>query len=348
VSSIVDVARQAGVSITTVSRVLNPKGDYPVATATRERVMAAAAALQYSPSALARALVTRRSHIVGALVSDIVDPYFAELVGGLEEVARSAGYLVIVCTTSRDPEIQRRYIATLRDYHADALILFGGEFVAGAERRLLDRELERAARQGAVAVAVAGEHAGLGTIDVDQRRAAADMTSYLIQLGHRRIAFIAGPRRVSTVPERLRGFVDAMLAAGLEPDLIADSDFSYDGGQRATVELLRRQPTAIFAANDQMALGALAASHAAGLSVPAELSVVGFGDTMPARHAVPALTTVFMPRHRLGAEAMQAVLVALETGRTQVEPRCLPHRLVYRSSSAPPASAPPWESQGGT
>ena len=343
-----DVARQAGVSITTVSRVLNPKGDYPVATATRERVMAAAAALQYSPSALARALVTRRSHIVGALVSDIVDPYFAELVGGLEEVARSAGYLVIVCTTSRDPDIQRRYIATLRDYHADALILFGGEFVDGAERRLLDRELERAVRQGAIAVAVAGEHAGLGMVDVDQRRAAADMTNYLIELGHRRIGFIAGPRRVSTVPQRLGGFVEAMQVAGLDSDLIADSDFSYNGGQAAAGELLPRRPTAIFAADDQMALGALAAARAAGVDVPAQLSVVGFGDTMPARHAVPALTTVFMPRHRLGAEAMTAVLDALESGSTQVEPRCLPHRLVYRASSAPPASAPTRESQGGT
>jgi LacI family transcriptional regulator len=339
-TGIVEVARHAGVSITTVSRVLNPKTDYPVAPATRDRVVAAAAALQYSPSALARALATRRSHIIGAVVSDIVDPYFAELVGGLEDVARAAGYLVIVCTTGRDPGVQRRYIATLRDYRADALILFGGEFVDGEGRRLLSRELERAESQGAVAVAVAGEHAGLASIDIDQQAAAVDMTNYLMSLGHRRIGFIAGPQRVSTVRQRLAGFHAAMAGAGLEvePDLVLDSDFTYAGGRDASSRLLDRAPTALFAANDQMALGALASARQAGVDVPSQLTVVGFGDTTPALQAVPALTTVSMPHHRLGAEAMEAVLYALELGSTQVYPRRLPHHLVVRESSAAPNS----------
>ena len=335
-TGIVEVARQAGVSITTVSRVLSPKNDYPVAPATRDRVVAAAAALQYSPSALARALATRRSHIIGAVVSDIVDPYFAELVGGLEDIARPAGYLVIVCTTGRDPGIQRRYIATLRDYRADGLILFGGEFVDDSGRRLLSRELDRATRQGAVAVAVAGEHADLPCIDVDQRTAAADMASYLVGLGHRRIGFIAGPQRVSTVRQRLGGFLDGMAAAGLHaaPELVVESDFTYAGGKTASERLLRQSPTALFAANDQMALGALAAARQAGVNVPAQLTVVGFGDTTPARQSAPALTCVSMPRYRLGAAAMEAVLDALERGSTQVYPRRLPHHLVVRESSA--------------
>src|ERR671937_2543833 len=134
-ASIDEVARRAGVSITTVSRVLNPVSESPVAAGTRRRVLAAASALQYSPSALARALVTRRSRMVGVLLGDIVDPYFAEIVRGIEDVARRAGYLVVICNTSRDPGTERRYLAALRDYRADAILFLGGDFHDGASQR---------------------------------------------------------------------------------------------------------------------------------------------------------------------------------------------------------------------
>ena len=140
-ASITEVARRAGVSITTVSRVLNPVSEYPVAAATRRRVLAAASVLQYSPSALARALVTRRSHMVGVLLGDIVDPYFAEIVRGIEDVARRAGYMVVICNTSRDPGTERRYVTALRDYRADAIIFLGGDIFDAPTRRALEREL---------------------------------------------------------------------------------------------------------------------------------------------------------------------------------------------------------------
>ena len=134
-ASITEVARRAGVSITTVSRVLNPVSEYPVAAATRRRVLAAASALQYSPSALARALVTRRSRMIGVLLGDIVDPYFAEIVRGIEDVARREGYLVVICNTSRDPGTERRYVTALRDYRADAIIFLGGDIFDAPSRR---------------------------------------------------------------------------------------------------------------------------------------------------------------------------------------------------------------------
>src|SRR5262249_19520780 len=140
-SSITEVARRAGVSIATVSRVLNPVTAYPVAPATRRRVLAAAAALQYSPSALARGLVTRRSNLIGVLLGDIVDPYFAEIVRGIEDVARSAGYLVVVCNTSRDPGTERRYVAALREHRAEAILFLGGDIFDPPTRRALEREL---------------------------------------------------------------------------------------------------------------------------------------------------------------------------------------------------------------
>ncbi len=335
-ASITEVARRAGVSITTVSRVLNPVTEYPVAAATRRRVLAAASALQYSPSALARALVTRRSHMIGVLLGDIVDPYFAEIVRGIEDVARRAGYLIVVCNTSRDPGTERRYVTALRDYRADAIIFLGGDIFDAPTRRALERELASMSEQGAVALAVAGDHADLPAIDIDHTAGAEEMVRYLVGLGHSRIAFLSGPLTVSTSRYRRQGFLNAMTAAGLSTDLIEEGDFAYAGGQLAGAALLRDKPTAIFAANDQMALGTLAACRAAGVAVPGDVSVVGFGNTSSAEHAVPSLTTVSMPRHQLGVEAMQAVVDALALDKPRVFPRRLPFHLVIRESSGPP------------
>jgi LacI family transcriptional regulator len=338
-AGITEVARQAGVSITTVSRVLNPVSEYPVADTTRRRVLAVASALNYSPSALARALVTRRSRMVGVLLGDIVDPYFAEIVRGIEDVARRAGYLVVVCNTSRDPGTERRYVTALRDYRADAILLLGGDIFDQPTRRALVRELNTLKSYGGVAVAVAGDHADLPAIDIDHAAGAEEMVRYLVGLGHSRIAFISGPMNVSTARYRREGFLRAMDRAGLSTseNLIEEGDFTYSGGQLVTGRLLDQAPTAIFAANDQMALGALAACRAAGVAVPDQVSVVGFGNTGAAEQAVPGLTTISMPRHQLGTEAMHAVLDALEFSGTSdrvVHPRRLPFHLVIRESSS--------------
>ncbi len=338
---IVDVAKRAGVSITTASRVLN-RVEYPVAPATRRRVEAAARELHYSPSALARALVTRRSGIVGVLVGDMVDPYFAEIARGVEDAARGAGYLVVVCNTDRDPATERRYVATLSDYRVDALIFVGGDVVAPGAQRKLKQQLALASKRGTLAVACAGEHAGLPAIDIDHRAAAREMTEYLLSLGHERIAFVGGRRDVSTAVQRESGFRAGMSAVGLAASLIVDGDFTYAGGFAGARRMIAdHAPTAIFAANDQMALGALNAARAAGLHVPADLTVVGFGDTGAAEHAAPALTTVSMPRHELGVAAMQALLAGLVATGTRVEARQLAYQIVVRDSAGPPAAETP-------
>jgi LacI family transcriptional regulator, galactose operon repressor len=337
VASIAEVARHAGVSIATVSRALNPDAQYPVAPATRRRVLASASALKYSPSALARALVTRRSHMVGVLLGDIVDPYFAEIVRGIEIVARQAGYLVVICNTGRDPGTERRYVTALRDYRADAIIFLGGDIFDQSTRRALVRELKSLDSYGGVAVAVAGDHADLPAIDIDHAGGSEEMVRYLVGLGHRRIAFLSGPLNVSTARYRRDGFIRAMNKSGLSTDLIEEGDFTYAGGQSAARRLLASEPTAIFAANDQMALGVLAACRAAHVAVPEQVSVVGFGNTAAAEHSVPGLTTVSMPRHQLGVDAMQAVLDVLELERPSartVQPRRLPFHLVIRESSS--------------
>jgi len=331
-----DVAKRAGVSITTASRVLN-NVDYPVAGDTRRRVESAARELRYSPSALARALVTRRSGIVGVLVGDMVDPYFAEIARGVEDAARRAGYLVVVCNTDREPATERRYVATLSDYRVDALIFVGGDVVSPGEQRKLKQQLALATKRGTLAVACAGEHAGLPAIDIDHHAAAREMTEYLLSLGHRRIGFVGGPRDVSTAVQREAGFRAAMTEAGVSPALVVHADFTYAGGLAAAKRLLAESaPSAIFAANDQMALAGLNAVRGAGLRVPNNVTVVGFGDTGAAEHAAPTLTTVSMPRHALGEAAMKALLAARGEPRGRVEPRLLTYTLVVRESSAPP------------
>jgi LacI family transcriptional regulator len=274
--------------------------------------------------------------MIGVLLGDIGDPYFAEIVRGIEDIARRDGYLVVVCNTSRDPGTERRYVTALREYRADAIIFLGGDIFDEPTRRALERELASLVDHGAVALAVAGDHANLPAIDIDHAAGAEEMVRYLVGLRHRRIGFISGPLTVSTSRYRREGFISGMAAAGLESDLTVEGDFAYSGGQAAATDLLKHSPTAIFAANDQMALGALAACRAAGVAVPNDVSVVGFGNTSAAEHAVPALTTVSMPRHQLGVEAMQAVIDALALEQPRVFPRRLPFHLVIRESSAPP------------
>jgi DNA-binding LacI/PurR family transcriptional regulator len=177
----------------------------------------------------------------------------------------------------------------------------------------------------------------LPTIDIDHQAAAREMTEYLIGLGHQRIGFVGGQHDISTARQREAGFRAGMTAAGLTCELIVGSDFTYSGGFDATRRLLAEHaPTAVFAANDQMALGALNAARAAGRHVPTDVTVVGFGDTGAAEHAAPALTTVSMPRHQLGMAAMEALLGAIETKSSRIDARRLPYRIVLRESSAPP------------
>lgn len=333
-ASISDVARLAGVSITTASRVLNPVAGYPIAAPTRQRVLAAAESLQYSPSAIARALVTQRSRIVGALVGDIVDPYFAEIVRGVEDVARRTGYLVVVCNTDRDPANERRYVAALRDYRADAVLFLGGQFASPDEQAQMERELVVARRQGTVLMGLLGDRGDLPRVDVDHGAGARQMVAYLVGLGHRRIGFICGPGAITTARERLAGFRDGMAAAGLPADLIAVGDFTFEGGSSAAAGLLDARPTALFAANDEMALGAMATAQALGRSVPEELSVVGFGDTHRARQATPGLTTVSIPRHEIGVQAMEMVVAALGPQKRPVASKTIPSNLTIRDSAA--------------
>lgn len=327
--------------MSTASRVINDKG-YPVAETTRQRVLAAVRELNYSPSVLARALVTKRTQIVGVIVGDVEDPYFAEIVRGVEDVARRSGYLVIVCNADRDPATELSYLRTLLDYRVDGVILAGGGVLDEAYRQSHVQAVAQLEHHGSVVVALAEVAAPVPRVTIDNRRAAAMMTRYVVDLGHRRIGVIAGPEQITTAQSRIQGILDVLQEHRLPTDLIAHGGFTVEGGEQAAEALFDHlpRPTAIVTVNDQMAVGALTAAHRRGLSVPGDLTIVGFGDTIAARQTWPPLTTVSVPRHEMGAIAMRGLLEQLRGGPA-VAGSILECALTVRGSSGPPAICRP-------
>jgi len=331
-----DVARRARVSLSTASRVINDNG-YPVAEATRQRVLDAVRDLNYSPSVLARALVTKRTQIIGVIVGDVTDPYFSEIVRGVEDVARRAGYLVIVCNADRDPATEVSYLRTLLGYRVDGVILAGGGSLEEAHRAPLRQAIAGLERQGSVVVSLAEVAASVPCISIDNRAAAAAAARHLIALGHTRIGVIAGPEHITTARARLDGVQDVLGPQGIRPGWLVNGRFTVQGGELAAEVLLNRasRPTAIIALNDQMAVGTVAAAHRHRLSIPDDLSVVGFGDTTAARQTWPPLTTISVPRHELGARATNAILTQLQDG-TRAASCQLDYALVVRGTTGPP------------
>ena len=298
---------------------------HPVSDATRDRVLVAADELGYRPSELARALVKRTSRIIGLIVGDIVDPYFAEIARGVEDVAARQGHLTMVCNTDRRPEAELAHLGVLRDYHA-AGVIFAGSGYQDASSQLAET-VEELQLRGSAVVALAARDFACPSVLVDNRAAARDATEHLLSLGHRRIVFVRGPEGLHTSAQRLEGFEAAMAAAGAEAvDL--SGGFEYEAGDAVAERLAGSAlPDAVLAVNDEVAIGLVTGLRRRGIDVPGRVSVVGIDDTRPAR--LVDLTTVSLPLHELGARAARVVLESAEGDVV------LPHRLVRRGTTAP-------------
>ncbi len=334
--TISDVAGHAGVSPATVSRVLN--GGYPVAEVTRLQVQKVVNDLGYIRNADAQALRGTSTGVVGVILHDVADPYFSEIVAGIQEVATAHRRLVVLCNSLRDPENELQYVQMLRGQRVDALILAGGAIEDATYLRQLRRQALGLKQQGARMV-MCGRYSSVSTNAVvpDNRGGAAVITRHLLQHRHRRIAEIMGPPHFSTTEERSAGHREALAEARIAraPALAVSGAFTRDGGYEATRSILRSGAgfTAIFAANDLMAVGALAALREAGLRVPADVSLVGFDDIPTVRDVVPALTTVRVPMREMGRRSMQ---VALGYGGRQARLEVLPVELIERDSVGVP------------
>ncbi|MBI5955724.1 MAG: LacI family DNA-binding transcriptional regulator [Chloroflexi bacterium] len=331
--TIVDVARKAGVSTATVSRVLHksPKVD----ATTRARVRETLEELGYSPNIPARSLVTKRTRTVGLVITTIADPFFADIVRGVEDVAIENDYGVILCDSNADPEREMATIRLFQEKRVDGIIV--------ASSRVGDLYLGLLEKTKVPVVLVNNEKTGayvysVGTDDV----AGGEMaTEYLIQLGHRRIGYIAGLADAKSTYDRLTGYRQALRKHGLPFDssLLAPGNARPDGGLSGMNQLLTDCPslTAVFCYNDLTAIGALKALRIAGKGVPDLVSVMGYDDLLFAAYSEPPLTTIEQRKYDLGAIAMR-MLLDLQSGVESVSNNVLEPRLVIRESCSPAKS----------
>lgn len=323
-----DVARHAGVSVATVSRVTH---DDPVVTGpTRERVLASMAALGYSPSALGRGLAYQRHHTLGVVLPGLGGPYFAELVQGAESVAAEAGVALNVLGTHLRPDAAQAVHQLAQ--RTDGLIVQGGT---------VPDDLLRAIAQKLPVALVAAHDPGLLTVRTDGRTAARELTAHLVQVhGHRRLRFVGEVDSSPDTTDRYAGFRDALAAAGLgEHGAPVRHGLEARYGALAARQLHAEGdlPDALVCANDELAFGVLATLPGLGVSIPRDVAIVGFDDVDLAALASPTLTTVHQPVFDLGSTAAGLVLAASRRGRAPLASltpadRVLPTRLVIRES----------------
>jgi len=330
-ANIRDVARLAGVSPATVSRVIRVS-DYPVKTETRQRVLDAAAQLHFYPNDLARGLFGERTNTIGVLVPDASNPYYPEILRGVERVAFEHRIAVIFCNVDHQADRQRYYLDVLMQRRVDGLIGVGGDYDYRSSQEALERMSMR--------LVLIGRHDELDypTVETPDAEGGERATRHLIDLGHRDIAFVTGSETSLASQDRLTGYRRALEAAGLpvRPELIVKGDYQESSGYARTRELLDipRPPSAIVAANDRMALGVMAAAWDLGAEVPGALSVVGFDNIASSKYVRPSLTTVESPGHHAGEKAMELMLGLID-GVDVPRRTVMPCELIVRGSTGP-------------
>jgi DNA-binding LacI/PurR family transcriptional regulator len=327
-ANIVDVALKAKVSIATVSRVVN-KSTHKVNSATQQRVLEAIRELDYRPNALAKSLLMKKTMTAGIIIPDISNPYYAEIVRGIQDMADHHGYAVILLNTDRNPDWIMKHIYFLREKAVDGIIFSGGvihgEKILSSLKELEDR------------VVVIGRHkVGFSAVTMDNMGGATKAAQHLIDLNHKRIGFIGGPDKSISSKERLSGYRTALTQNGfaVDKELIRKGDLTPMSGYLAAKEMLKdRSVTAIFTANDQMAFGAIRAAKERGIKVPQDLSVVGFDNIPFSFYFDPSLTTVEIPMYQLGSAAME-MLVNLISKKNTEKFRWFETKLLVRDSTA--------------
>ncbi|RRN63037.1 LacI family DNA-binding transcriptional regulator [Caulobacter sp. 602-1] len=335
-ATIQDVARDAGVSTATVSRVFS--APELVLETTRNKVMEAVNRLGYEPNFAAKSLRTLRTEKILVTVPDISNPFFSQVIRGVEEAALAAGYSVLLGDTRHEETREEQYAAMFRRKEADGLIFLG--------HRLPDVLAEMVAAKGPRTPIVNGcefrPGLAVSSAHIDNDRAAAEVVDYLYGLGHTRVGVVTGPLVSPISSDRLSGVLAAAQRHGRASALrMAIGDFSIESGVRQTGELLDEpgRPTAIFCFSDEMAMGALEAIRLRGLRCPEDVSLVGFDDIRFAQYLHPKLTTVSQPKEQIGHEVVRLLMDILSGRATALQNVTLPHQLVIRSSTAPPPSS---------
>jgi DNA-binding LacI/PurR family transcriptional regulator len=330
-ASLQEVARHAKVSIATVSRVLNQSDK--VVPETRAIVEKTLRDLGYRPSRVARRLRMKdgRAHLVGLIIPDIQNPFYAEIARGVEDAAYAAEYALLLCNSDENPEKELFYLGVMRDESVDGIVLPPFDEADAAVVDTINTGIPIVC----VDRSLAKEKTDL--VEVDNYRGAHEAVSHLIARGHKNIGLIEGRAQVSTSRERRRGYLDALAEHGLtaKKEFMRSGDFKQESGRVLTNELLslRTPPTALFVCNNLMTVGALAAIHQRNLRIPQDVAIVGFDDLPWAEALDPPPTVVRQPAYNVGRQAMELLLKRImEPERPPVTLRLLPELVIRRSS----------------
>lgn len=330
-TSIKDIARQANVSHSTVSRALT--GSPLISRETTERIRKIAQKAGYRPSSAARSLVTSRSGAVGVVVTNIGDPFVAEVVGGIEDAANDHDYSVLLANSNADPDREVKVVRSFEERRVDGIVVTASR-VGSVYRDLL-------ANTGVPIVLLNNQHPSefLYSVMIDNVAASREATRHLISLGHRYIGYIGDRIGYQSDTERFAGYREALDQADIpfQPDHVVHGNGKPEGSTLAIRRLLavRPRPTAVFCYNDMTALGALAELRERGQTVPDDMSLIGFDDIFFAQFTDPPLTTIRQPKREMGRKAMETLLTIIG-GSTSERTITLPGELIVRRSTAPP------------
>lgn len=332
-ATIRDVAEKAGVSIATVSRVIN--NQISVSPDTRKKVQKAIKDLNYQPNYLGRNLRRAKTKMILVILQNISNPFYSKVVRGIEEMGHQNGYNIMICNTDSDPDRERTYLELMVNRLVDGVILMEPE-IDGYELSEISKDFP------VVQCCEYKEDVDVSHISIDNIKAGYTAVKHLISLGHSRIGMVSAYNRLLSAQQREEGYRNAILEAGLEydSDLIKMGSYGYTGGLRATKELLEMEdrPTAIFAISDITAIGAIRAIKEKGLQVPDDIAVVGFDNTSIASMYDPRLTTISQPRYDMGKISMEVLLKLIKNkemkaGKIKPKDIYLEHELIIREST---------------
>ena len=332
-TTIKDVAEKAGVSVATVSRVLNNKPF--VSDKMREHVMGVIAEVNYQPDAVARGLRTKSTRIISLVIPDINNPYFPEVARGVESVADRYEYIVVLCNTDRKQKREINFYEKLMMQRVEGIIV--------NPSNSSEEEIEILSRldMPVVLISSQSEFENFDIVMVDNVEGAKLAVNHLIEYGHRKIGLLGGSRDVSSSQKRYDGFIEALQTAGIEikQNFITEDSLDNEGGYRCAKQLLaqKEKPTAMFATNDTMAIGALSAIHEAGLRIPDDISLIGFDDLSFSKMTYPKLTTIRQPKFKTGEVAAEQLFKHLISPNQYIPPQkiILDHELIIRETTSP-------------
>lgn len=313
-NSLRHVAELAGVSVATASRVMSGSS-HPVSERTREKVLSAANTLSFEPNRLARALVTARSQTVGVIVHDISDPYFGEIVKGLEDGLAPHDYRLFVSSSEREAGKELDYLRAFQAHQVDAIVFAASSIADPDYTSALETIAARFSSRGGVMIALSDHTLGIPRVRFDNRKAVSEMIGYLAERGHRQVGYIGGPADLDVSAVRRAGFEAAVAEYGLAAgeQYMVDGGFTVTGGETAMAELFTTtEVTAVLAANDLMAIGATRHLMASGVEVPGRISVAGFDDIPLAAYGPVPLTTMHVPTYEIGRRGAALLLGVLD------------------------------------